>query len=225
MQKLIFDIETISPDFETLPDDLREHLIEKFSQEYPGKSRDEIIQLIDEKLALLPQLSQILAISFYNPDTKRGAVYFWVNDEIESWTEEMIEYKSFKSEKEIIEKFWEIIPNYQEIITFNGNRFDIPFILFRSLVHRIRPTMSLLDKEYHIDLYEKLSFNNRISRISLKLLSLGLNINDPKKNFDGRKLKDLIKAGDYKSIVKYALGDVLTTAEIYNLWTNYLRFF
>lgn len=224
MQKLIFDIETISSDFTNLSDEVGEHLIEKFSQEYQGKSREEIIQLINDKLPLLPQLSQIFAISFYNPETKRGAVYFWTNEEIESWMEEMIEYKVFKSEREIIEKFWQIVPNYQEIITFNGNRFDIPFILFRSLVHRIRPTMSLLDKDYHIDLYEKLSFNNRISRMSLKLASLALDIDDPKRNLDGGKIRELLRVGDYKSVVKYALGDVLATAELYNLWNNYLRF-
>lgn len=224
MQRLIFDIETIGPDFESLSESVKNDLLEKFSQEYQGKSREEIIQIIEEKLSLLPQFSQVLAISFYNPDTKRGAVYFWSKENIEDWTEEMIEFKRFEEEKKIIEKFWEIVPNYQEIITFNGNNFDIPFILFRSLVYRIRPTISLLDKDYHIDLYEKLSFNRRISRMSLKFVSLSLNFNDPKQNFDGRKIKDLVKIGDYKSIAKYAIGDVLVTAEIYDLWNNYLRF-
>lgn len=223
MNKLIFDIETLAPDFEELPNDVKIDLLEKFSQEYREKTEQEIIEIINNKLALLPQFSQVLAISFYNPDTKRGAVYFWSEQEIKDWSEGTIEFKRFKEEKEIIEKFWVIVRSYQEIITFNGNNFDIPFLLFRSLVHRIKPTLNLLNTEYHIDLYEKLSFNRRLSRMSLKFISLALGIKDPKKDFDGRKIKELIKNNDYKKIVEYALGDVLATAEIYNLWCNHLR--
>jgi DNA polymerase elongation subunit (family B) len=225
MQKLIFDIETYGPEFSELPGEIQEYLLEKFSNDFKEKSREELIEIINERISLLPQLSEIIAISFYNPDTQRGAVYFQSKDEIEDWSDNLIDFKRFTSEEELIKKFWEIVPNYQEIITFNGNKFDIPFLLFRSLKHKIRPTYSLLDKEYHIDLYEKLSFNSRIQKVSLKLAALSLGLEDPKEKFDGKKVRELIKNKDYKSLAYYALGDVLTTAKLYELWTNYLRYF
>jgi len=225
MQKLIFDIETLAPAFDELPQDIKDALIEKFSQEHKEKSRSEIISLIEEKLALLPQFSQVLSVAFYNPDTQRGAVYFWGPSDWPSWVEGLIEFKRFSEEKEILEEFWRIVPNYQEVISYNGNNFDVPFLLFRSFVHRLRPTVNLLDKEYHIDLYQKLSFERRIQLLSLKFLSHSLGLEDPKKNMDGKKIREVFKAGDYQSLVKYALGDVLTTAKIYELWNNYLRFY
>ncbi len=225
MQKLIFDIETYGPEFAELPIEIQEYLLEKFSNDFKEKSREDLIEIINEKISLLPQFSEIVAISFYNPDTQRGAVYFQSKEEIEDWSENLIDFKRFSSEEELIKKFWEIVPNYQEIITFNGNKFDIPFLLYRSLKHKIRPTYAILDKEYHIDLYEKLSFNNRIQKLSLKLTAFSFGLEDPKEKFDGKKVRDIIKNKDYKSLVYYALGDVLTTAKIYELWTNYLRYF
>ncbi|MER3407054.1 MAG: hypothetical protein C4278_01340 [Patescibacteria group bacterium] len=224
MQKIIFDIETIAPDFNELSPSLQDYFLERFSHDYPEKSREELIKIIEEKMALWPQISEILAISFYNPETKRGAVYLQTKDEIEDWTEGSIDFKRLDNEKDLILKFWEIIPNYQEVITFNGNRFDLPFLLYRSMKYQIRPTYNLLDKEYHIDLYEKLSFNSRIHHLSLKLVCLSLGIEDPKKNFDGRMIKELIKNKDYKNLANYALNDVLATAKIYEVWNNYLRY-
>jgi len=224
MNKIVFDIETLAPEFNDLDPGIQQELIEKFSQNYPEKTQEQIVQLIEDRLSLLPQFSKILAISFYNPDTQRGAVYFWTPTNYQSWTEDLIEFKCFNEEKEIIEEFWQIIPNYQEIISYNGNNFDVPFLLFRSLVYRIRPTINLLNQDRHIDLYQILSFNSKISNLSLKFLSLSLNIEDPKKNIDGRKIRQLVKLGDYQSLVKYAIGDVIATAKIYELWDNYLRF-
>ena len=43
--------------------------------------------------------------------------------------------------------------------------------------------------------------------------------------FEGKKVRELIKNKDYKSLAYYVLGDVLTTAKLYELWTNYLRYF
>lgn len=224
MQKLVFDIETLAPDFKDLPPNLQDHLLEKFSQEFEGKSREELIKLIDEKLSLYPQFGEIIAISFYNPETKRGAVYFKWEEEIEDWTENLIDFKRFPTEEELLKKFWEIVPNYQEIITFNGNRFDIPFLLYRSLKYKIRPTYALLDRDYHIDLFEKLSFNQRIKHLSLKLTALSLGFEDPKEIYDGRNVKELVKTKDYRALTSYALKDVLVTAQIYELWSNYLRY-
>jgi DNA polymerase I len=224
MNKIIFDIETLAPEFNDLNPTVQEDLIEKFSKDVPEKDREKIIALIEDRLGLLPQFSKIIAISFYNPDTKKGAVHFLAPKDFSNWSEESIEFKCFQEEKELLTEFWKIIPNYQEIISYNGNNFDIPFILFRSLVCHIKPTIDLLNKDCHIDLYQILSFNRRISHLSLKFLSISLNIEDPKKNIDGRKIRNLVKSGDYQSLVKYAIGDVMATAEIYNLWNNYLRF-
>jgi uncharacterized protein YprB with RNaseH-like and TPR domain len=46
-------------------------------------------------------------------------------------------------------------------ITFNGRSFDAPFLIVRSAVHRIKPSVNLIPNrydKYHIDLFDQLSF-------------------------------------------------------------------
>jgi len=75
-----------------------------------------------------------------NPDTDKGAVYFQTpGDMLLPFEENSIRYEC-GTEKEVLEKFWNTVKAYDQIVTFNGRAFDCPFIMVRSAVHKLKPT-------------------------------------------------------------------------------------
>ncbi len=43
-----------------------------------------------------------------------------------------------EDEKKVLQEFWNMITEEDEIITFNGDGFDIPFLIKRSLINNIK---------------------------------------------------------------------------------------
>jgi len=75
------------------------------------------------------------------------------------------EYKI--DEKEILKYFKELVHNKKYVITYNGNNFDIPFIINKCDKNNIKFDLNLLVK---IDLYHDMkAIRNKIDIINLKL--------------------------------------------------------
>ena len=97
--KIVFDIETIGADFETLDEKSQEYLL-KYAKDEAEKE-----EIKSQRLGLYPVTGEIVAIGMYNPDTERGAVYFQSpEEEIAPYVKKSVEY-STGAEKEILEKF------------------------------------------------------------------------------------------------------------------------
>lgn len=58
-----------------------------------------------------------------------------------------------EDEKDILEAFIRLLDNYQTLITFNGTRFDIPFIRSRCMQHHISENF---DNFSHIDIFKEI---------------------------------------------------------------------
>lgn len=164
MNKIIVDIETIGVDFKTLDLKSQEYLL-KFAENEEEEER------IKESLALYPLTGEIVAIGMLNPDTDRGSILFQnKGGKRESFTEGNIIFES-GSEKEILEKFWHTILNYDQIITFNGRCFDAPYLNLRSAVLKIAPSKNIMPYRYdykvHCDLLDQLTFYGATRRFSL----------------------------------------------------------
>lgn len=227
-KKLIFDIETIGVDFENL---------DKLSQEYLLKyvQTEEEIEKEKKRLALWPLTGEIVAIGILNPDTNKGAVYFQAPEEkINPFEEQGISFET-GTEKEIIEKFWQVISDYQQFISFNGRSFDAPFLMIRSAILGIRPTKNLLANRYlssqpynvqHIDLFDQLSFYGVLQRkFSFHLWAKAFGIKSPKEDgLTGESVKEVFNQKKYLEIARYNLGDLIATKELYDKWQKYLSF-
>ncbi len=216
MSKLIFDIETSNFNWEDLDETIKIYFIKKFENEENAKNN----------LALFPSVSQVTTISLYNPETDKGGVL--LNADIEPAEAEIIkknvdfDVQILPSEKMLLMKFWEIVIKYNEFITFAGNIFDVPFLMFRSAVHRIRPSLNLYKKEYHIDLLEKLEKFHQ--RPSLHILCKAFFLNSPKEFMNGQSAPIAYQEKRFQDLIKYSYGDVLAIAEIYKIWKEYLQF-
>lgn len=222
MSRIIFDIETVGADFDTLNPSTQEYLLR-----WAETEEDE--EKVKESLSFYPLTGEIVAIGMLNPDSNKGAVYFQTQGEmLLPFEEDGIRFEC-GTEKEILEKFWNAIKSYAQFITFNGRGFDCPFIMIRSAVYRIKPVRDLMPNRYngsHIDLLDQLTFYGASRRrFSLDMWCRTFGIKSPKaEGITGYDIKDIYKSGRYVDIARYCAGDLIATKELLLIWENYINY-
>jgi len=219
--RVIFDIETAGRDFDSLEPSVQEYLLK-------WADTDEQRQEVRESLSLYPLTGEVIAIGMYNPDSRKGTVFFQNRSEpVLPFEDDGITYEA-GTEKEILLRFWDTLKNFKQFITFNGRCFDCPYVMVRSAVHRIKPLRDLMPNRYgdqHIDLFDQLTFLGASRRkFSLDMWCRTFGIKSPKEDgISGGEVNTLYKNGRYSEIARYCAGDLKATAELLNVWENYIR--
>jgi DNA polymerase elongation subunit (family B) len=222
MPGIIFDIETVGRDFKSLDGPTQEYLLRYAETEEDKKE-------VKDGLSFYPQTAEIVAIGMLDTDSQKGfAFYQNTGQPLLPFEEEGVRYET-GTEEEIINKFWKVIKDYKQFITFNGRGFDCPFILTRSAVHKIKPKKDLMPNRYgdiHIDLFDQLSFYGATRRkFSLDMWCRTFGIKSPKEDgISGYDVKDLFKAGRFLDIARYCAGDIRATRELLLYWEKYMRY-
>ncbi len=220
MSRIIFDIETVGVDFDSLDFSSQQYLLKWAETEEEEKK-------VKEGLSFYPLTGGIVAIGMLNPDSNRGVVYFHSEDMPLPFEEDEIRFEC-ATEKEILEKFWNNIKTYNQYITFNGRGFDCPFIMIRSAVNKIIPSRNLLPNRYsntHIDLLDQLTFYGAVRRkFSLDMWCKAFNIKSPKSDgVTGYDVKRLFSEGQYINIARYCASDLKATRELFLIWEQYIK--
>lgn len=236
MAQLIIDIETIGEDFDVM-DKTSQHMLTRWIEKTSKSEKELNAALIDIKnsLGFSPLTGQIVAIGVLDSISNKGAVYFQSpSKDIEEFEENGIKFKTY-SEEEMLSKFWELCKRYNEFITFNGRGFDIPFLMIRSAVNKIKPTKNLLSNRYlnsqkydanHIDLFDQLTFYGafRAKGFSLHMFARAFGIESPKANgVDGDDVAKLFKEKKFLEIAKYNAEDIKATKKLYDVWKTYIQ--
>jgi len=222
MSRVILDIETVGKDFESLDTPTQEYLL-RYAE------TDDEKEEIKDRLSFYPLTAEIVTIGLLEPDSQKGFVFFQTTgNPLLPFEEDDILYET-GTEKEIIRKFWNIIKQYRQFITFNGRGFDCPFILVRTAVNKIKPTKDLMPNRYgdtHIDLLDQLTFFGASRRrFNLDMWCRTFGIKSPKEGgITGYEVKDLFKAGRCLDIARYCVGDLRATRELLSYWETYMRF-
>lgn len=235
MRKLIFDIETIGADYDSLDEITKENLTRWIKKEAQNeKEYNVLLDDLKQGLGFSPLTGEVVAIGILDAEADRGAVYFQSpGKKFETTEKEGIKYEAGE-EKEILEKFWSVASYGEEFISFNGRGFDAPFLITRSAIHKIKPTTNLMPNRYlesqrfgalHIDLQDQLTFYGAVRRKgSLHLWCNAFGIKSPKSGgVTGDQVGGLFKNKEYLKIAKYNVGDLMATRELYNYWNNYIR--
>jgi len=228
MRRIIFDIETCAYPVESLRESQQEYLLrysEKETEEdKKSQKRDDAIRY----LSLYPLTAKTIAIGIYHVEKEKTFVYY-ESSETEEWVneEKNISYKGL-IEKDMIQSFWRIVDFTDQVITFNGRNFDIPFMMMRSAMLEIRPTKNLMgkrfDSSYHIDLLEQFTFYATTRKFNLDFYCNAFGVESPKsKGISGMEVKNLYEAGRIKDIAVYCAEDVNATAKLYQIWNEYLN--
>ncbi len=228
MRKIVFDIETSAYPFESLSESQQEYLLRYAEKETdPDKKQTQIDQAI-RYTSLYPLTAKCIAIGILDIEKEKSFVYY-ESEEMEEWFSEdkQIHYKGLP-EIEMLESFWRIIEVTNKVITFNGRNFDIPFLMIRSAMLKIKPSKNLIGRRYdtssHIDLLEQFTFYGLTRKFNLDFYCQSFGIESPKtKEISGMEVKNLYEAGRLKDIAVYCAHDIYATYQLYKIWDEYLK--
>lgn len=233
---LIFDIETIGADFDGFDETTRKNLTRWIERE-AGGDRGKFNALfadLKEGLGFSPLTGEVAAIGVFDTEKESGVVYYRdLSPKAENLREGNFIFKPM-GEIEMLYNFWQGARHYEEFVSFNGRAFDIPFLMIRSAVHRIKPTKNLISNRYlssqqynakHIDLFDQLSFYGASRRRgNLHLYCRAFGIKSPKaEGITGDDISRLYKEGGYKAIARYNSWDLTATHELYKIWRDYIK--
>lgn len=232
---LVFDIETIGREFDNLDKTTQDSLtrwIKRQAGDDEGRY-NALLKDLKDGLGFSPLTGEIVALGLYDTVLNKGVVYYQApNVEITENRDKNFIFKP-RTEKEMLLSFWQGALKYKEFVSFNGRCFDIPFMLIRSAVYKIKPSVNLMSNRYlnsqyyykHIDLLDQLSFYGAVRRRgNLHLYCNVFGIKSPKSlGITGDDVCKLFKAEEYSKIAEYNSWDLIATAELYERWIKYIK--
>ena len=193
--------------------------------------REEILR----QFSLWPFTAQIVCIAMLNAESLRGQVLFTAEDFEEDAAEGgPVEFMPCADEIELLTAFWDVAKHYDEIVTFNGRGFDVPFLYLRSAVLNVAVTKkNWLGYRYatepHCDLAEQFTFygvsgrDGAARKFNLDFYCKAFGIDSPKAHgVTGMDVSTLMAEGKFRDIAEYCLRDVRATVELYRVWKERL---
>jgi DNA polymerase elongation subunit (family B) len=241
MAKLVFDIETSALPLENFDEAQQEYLFrdaEKLAEEDERKNRRAEIQRF---FSLWPLTARVVCIAMVNADTLKGQVLY-LNPEsqapdplrLDNGEKATVDFIACKEETGLLRGFWDVAKKYDQIVTFNGRGFDVPFVYLRSAVNNVPISRrDWLGYRYtiepHCDLAEQLTFygvsgrDGAARRFNLDFYCKAFGIESPKsQGITGMDVTHLMEKGRYRDIAEYCLRDVKATVELYHIWRERL---
>ncbi len=80
-----------------------------------------------KQCSLSPRLGRVVCIGWHHSQTNATQVIAQQED----------------GEKAILEDFWFTVKSFDRLVTFNGHGFDVPFLIIRSLINGVRPSVNV----------------------------------------------------------------------------------
>jgi hypothetical protein len=230
MATLIVDIETVGVEWSALSGLSKRALLQHIDRTDATEAEKERRRNeVRDRLALSPFTGQIVALSLRDRERGDTAVYVVAEPTTSVATTAAITVK-VRTERVLLEEFWEGARSYETFITFNGRAFTWPFLYYRSLALGVRPSLEVareryLTKQtapYHVDLLDEFSnYGGLTHRPSLALLCGAFNLPHPS-ILGGEEVEAAYREGEYVRIVEKAAGDADTIAALYERWLQYL---
>lgn len=231
MATLLFDIETAGKNWDDIPVSTQYALTKWIGQQpVSDEEKDRLSAAAQEKLGLSPFTGEVVSLALYDLERRRGAVYFVADGSVTDYTVGDWKYK-VRTEKELLEDFWEGARSYDVFVTFNGRTFDVPFLIHRSLILGVRPTAELTGQRYvnrqtspyHVDLLDEFSFYGAMSRRpSLQLLCDSYGIPYEKAGVGGEDIAELFASKNFRDVAEKNAADVVATTKLYETWRRNL---
>ncbi len=228
MRKIVVDIETCAYPFESLSESQREYLLRYTEKEKDEETKASLIEDAIRYTSLYPLTAKVIVIGIYDVEKEKSFIYYESEKE-EEWTSED-KKSNFKglTEEEMLKSFWRVSEVCDQIITFNGRNFDLPFLMIRSAMLKIKPSKNLLGNRYdvssHVDLLEQFTYYGLTRKFNLDFYCHAFGIKSPKsEEVSGYKVKELYEEGKIKDIAVYCGDDIYATYQLYKIWEDYLN--
>jgi 3'-5' exonuclease len=133
-----------------------------------------------------------------------------------------------RSEKELITSFVDKIAELTpQLVTFNGNSFDLPVLRYRAMIHAIaapglsaRPYFNRYTEDA-IDLCDVLSSFSPQARATLNEICRVMGLPGKPNDIDGGEVDKYFREGRIQEIADYCETDIVNT---YRIWLRYELF-
>lgn len=235
MATLVFDIETTALPLEQFDEAQQEYLLRAAEKEPDEEARSAKREEIQRFMSLWPLTSQVLCIAMINAESERGQVLYLAED-FEEGEESpgAVKFVPCMDESELLTAFWDTVKHYENIVTFNGRGFDVPFVYLRSALLNVPISRKnwlgyRFAAEPHCDLAEQLSFYNvsgrdgAARRFNLDFYCRSFGIESPKSHgVTGMEVGQLMQEGRMREIAEYCVRDVRATLDLYRIWKERL---
>jgi len=201
-------------DLETVPD------LQGFAaaNDHDGKSDDEIREAMGPKFPkhVYHSIACIGALIAHKEDD------CWVVDALGA------PHVGERPEKELIASFVDRIAELNpQLVTFNGNSFDLPVLRYRAMVHKV-PAPGLSARAYFnrysddaIDLCDVLSSFNPQAKATLHEICRVMGLPGKPDAIDGSEVAKYFREGRIKEIADYCETDIVNT---YRVWLRHELF-
>lgn len=205
MATLILSATTKAEPFAQLPPAIQHNLTHWFS----GDNRAEAQVRMEEKRRYAPWTASLETLGLFDFERNEKVLYVLPEATLGDIPPDV--RVLVRDERAILEAFWQGALLYDTFVTYNGRRFLWPFVMQRSAILGIRPTVNVLTHRYleqqgavrHVDLLDQMTFYGALApRPSLELLAYAYNI-------------------PWEEHVA-VLRDIVVIGEVYEYWQNYL---
>lgn len=201
---LVLDIETVGQSVDEIPERALEYLFRGLERDEPEPEELERrrADLID-RFGLDPTTGRVVCVG--TVDSESG------------------EQRAFadRDEQHLLEAFWSFLSDNGSslFVTFNGKRFDIPYLNLRSAILGLRPRRVIPSQPEsvrpHFDVREVIAGEDRRRRGSLDYFCSVFGIDSPKTELDGSKVAQAFAEGRIDEITRYCLADCRATAALF----------
>lgn len=185
------------------------------------KSSAEKENLAHLKTALNGDFGRVLCVGYSDErtDGKRKMGFFGWDKESETL---------HTDERRTLQQFWAMMrgfnPQRDRIVGHNIFEFDLLFIIKRSIINRVRPTVEFSFAKYRstpiFDTMCEWECWKYGEKASLEKLAFALSLPSSKtETVNGSQIFELYSAGKHREIRDYCLRDVRLTRQIYKLMT------
>jgi 3'-5' exonuclease len=231
MSTLVIVIKTVGETWESFDTVMQAELlnwVSRSAQDASDYAHGE--RQVKKSLSYSPFTGRIVAIGLYDCERAERIVYAQGIQPNTQTTDGCI-YKA-RTEREMLQDFWEGVQTYERCITYGGRSFVVPFLIIRSAIHGIRPTIDLMERRYvnmqhavqHIDLQDQLLFYGAVRRkMSLHVVTRAFQIeSDPSQGSHHETIDQLYTKGQFIHIAQRTAQDAYLVNALYEKWHTYL---
>ncbi len=235
MATLVFDIETTAQPLENFDEAQQEYLFREAGKIADEPAREKKRAEIRQLFSLWPLTGQVVCIAMLNAEKQRGQTLFLAEDFEEDAEEASpVKFVPFAEEAELLTAFWDVAKHYDQVVTFNGRGFDVPFLYLRSALLNVPISKkNWLGYRYavepHCDLAEQFTFysvggqGGAARRFNLDFYCKAFGIESPKSHgVTGMDVSALMAEQKFREIADYCLRDVRATVELHKIWKERL---